>query len=180
MLRRALRMVAGPLPADTGVAPGAGDQACVLHALRRCGWYVADDVVVAGAQIDHVAVGPAGVLAVQVMWTNRPDPRGKPVVRARIAAARLRDALAAREVDVEVVAAVLAFGPGSTQEPGGLKVIDSVAVLFADQSERWVNELSRRRLLPATTVEAVRDTVADLREGPQEAPQPGRALVGAR
>lgn len=150
-----------------------------MHELRRRGWYVADDVFVAGAQIDHVAVGPAGVLAVQVMWTNRPDPRGKAAVRARIAAARLRGALAAREVDVEVVPAVLAFGPGSTDEPGGLKVVDSVAILFADQSGRWVNELSRRRLLAAATLESVRDTVADLREGPQEAPQPRRALAVA-
>ncbi len=44
------------------------------------------------------------------MWTNRPDARGRAAVRARIAAGRLRGLLAEREVNVEVVPAVLAFG----------------------------------------------------------------------
>lgn len=161
-----LRMLTGPFPGDgaRGVADGHGDERDVIHALRDSGWYVADDVSIGGVDIDHVAVGPAGVLAVQVMWTNRPDPRGKAAVRARIAAGRLRGVLAASEVNVEVVPAVLAFGPGLTDEPAGVKVVDSVAILFGDQSDRWVAELSRRALLGDDIVEAVRSTVGDLRE----------------
>lgn len=163
---RVLRMLTGPLAAQGGPTAGSVDGAerRVIHALRDSGWYVADDVAVGGVVIDHVAVGPAGVLAVQVMWTNRPDPRGRAATRARIAAGRLRAVLAQREIDVEVVPAVLAFGPGLTDEPSGVKVVDSVAVLFGDQSDRWVAQLSRRALLSEVTVDRVRSTVADLRE----------------
>lgn len=163
-------MLTGPLP--VAAASVSGDERRVIHALRDAGWYVADDVSIGGVDVDHVAVGPAGVLAVQVMWTNRPDPRGKAAVRARIAARRLRGLLAEREVNVEVVPAVLAFGPGMTDEPAGVKVVDAVAVLFGEQSDRWVAELSRRALLAENVVEAVRSAVGDLRED--------KALVGCR
>ncbi|MBW3557125.1 MAG: NERD domain-containing protein [Actinobacteria bacterium] len=156
-------MLAGPLP-TAALGPFEGDERRVLHALRDAGWYVADDISIDGIDIDHVAIGPAGVLAVQVMWTNRPDPRGKPSIRARVAAERLRRTLAAKEVRVEVVPAVLAFGPGLTEEPAGVKVVDSVAILFGDQSGRWMAELGRRHLLTETTLEAVRSAVAELRE----------------
>lgn len=164
-LGRVLRMLTGPLTVEGGPAASVqGSERLVIHALRDSGWYVADDVAVAGVDIDHVAVGPAGVLAVQVMWTNRPDPRGKAAIRARIAAGRLRGVLAEREIHVDVVPAVLAFGPGVTDEPSGVKVVDSVAVLFGDQSDRWVAQLSRRALLSGVTVDAVRSVVGDLRE----------------
>ncbi len=149
----------------TAFAPDTGsDERRVIHALRAAGWYVADDVAFEDVEADHIAIGPAGVLAVQVMWTDRPDGRGKASIRARVAAERLHRLLASRECPVEVVPAVLAFGPGLTVEPGGVKVVDSVAVLFGDQSPQWVDELSRRSLLPEATVEAVRAIVGELRE----------------
>ncbi len=55
-------------------------------------------------------------------------------------------------------------------EPAGVKVVDSVAVLFGEQSDRWVAELRRRPLLADNVVEAVRSAVGDLRED--------KALVG--
>jgi hypothetical protein len=137
----------------------------VVHALRSRGWYVADDVTFPHADVDHVAIGPAGVLAIQTRWTNRPDDRGKPAVRARIAAAQLRKALAVRELDVEIVPAVLTFGPGLTEEPGGVKVVDAVAMLNGYQADEWLEQLTSRVLLPDAVVDAVRETVADLREG---------------
>jgi len=147
-----------------------GEERRVIHALRQNGWYVADDVVLPHVDIDHVCIGPAGVLAVQVMFTNRPDDRAKPAIRARIAAGELRKALAQRELYVDVVPAVLAFGPGLTEEPGGVKVVDSVAILFGDQAASWVHELSRRELLDDTLVRGIREIVGDLREAAPHAP----------
>jgi hypothetical protein len=141
-----------------------GEERQVMHALRQNGWYVADDVALPHVEVDHVAVGPAGVLAVQVMFTNRPDERGKPAMRARIAASELRRLLAQRELHVDVVPAVLAFGPGLTEEPGGVKVVDSVAILFGDQAGSWIGELSRRELLDQRLVDAIRTAVGDVRE----------------
>lgn len=146
----------------------------VVQALRELGWYVADEVSLANVDVDHVAVGPAGVLAVQTRWTDKEDARGKPAARARIAATQLRKALAARELPVEVVPAVLTFGPGLTREPGGVKVVDAVAMLNGYQSEEWLEQLGSRVLLSDDVVAAVRDTIADLRE--EEA---DRSLVSA-
>lgn len=156
----------------------------VVDALREMGWYVADQVTLGQADVDHVAIGPAGVLAIQTRWTNRPDDRGKPAVRARIAAAQLRRALAVQELDVEVVPAVLTFGPGLTREPGGVKVVDAVAMLNGYQADEWLEQLRSRSLLADPVVDAVRETVADLREGvvpwasPAAAPAREAVLVG--
>jgi hypothetical protein len=148
---------------DPAVADEAQERT-VLHALRDRGWYIADDVNLPHVDVDHVAVGPAGVLVVQIQWTNRSDSRGRPAARARIAAHQLRKALAAKELNVDVVPAILTFGPGLTDQPGGVKVVDAVAMLNGYQAEEWLAELSRRTLLSEGTVHAVREIVADLRE----------------
>ncbi len=148
----------------SGERRGNDPEQGVLHALRRSGWYVADHVVLPHVDVDHVAIGPAGILAVQTRWTNRSDHRGQPAARARVAAHQLRRALAACEIDVEVVPAVLTFGPGLPDEPGGVKVIDAVAMLNGYQADVWLDELGQRSLLSSATVDAVRQTVGDLRE----------------
>lgn len=152
-------VVAGP-----AVVPVEGEERQVIHALRDRGWYVADDVLLPHVDVDHVAIGPAGVLAVQVQWTNEPDTRGRPAARARIAATQLRKALAAKEIHVDVVPAILTFGPGLTDQPGGVKVVDAVAMLNGYQADEWLQELGRRVLLSEHTVDAVRDVVCELRE----------------
>ena len=150
--------------APTTVVPVEGEERQVIHALRDRGWYVADDVLLPHVDVDHVAVGPAGILAVQVQWTNEPDTRGRPAARARIAAHQLRKALAAKELDVDVVPAILTFGPGLTPMPGGVKVVDAVAMLNGYQADEWLSELGRRVMLSEETVDSVREVVCDLRE----------------
>lgn len=142
-----------------------GHERAVIHALRDFGWYVADDIQLPHGDVDHVAVGPAGILAVQIQWTNRPDSRGKPAARARIAAQQLRKVLAAKELSVEVVPVVLAFGPGLDAGDHGVKVVDTVAVLNGYHSSKWMAELDKRSLLPEHVVENVRNLIGDLREG---------------
>jgi len=165
-------------PAETTAPATEEDERRVLHVLRENGWYVADDVLLPHVAVDHVAIGPAGVLVVQVMWTDRQQSKGETAARARIAATELRKLLAVRELHVDVVPAILAFGPGLTDEPGGVKVVDSVAILLGHQSDLWVAELGRRRLLHEHTVDAVRGVVADVREGIATPARP--ALVAAR
>lgn len=149
----------GPCPIEEG------HERAVIHALRDYGWYVADDIQLPHGDVDHVAVGPAGILAVQIQWTNRPDSRGKPAARARIAAQQLRKVLAAKELSVEVVPVVLAFGPGLDAGDHGVKVVDTVAILNGYHSSKWMAELDKRSLLPDHVVEDVRNLIGDLREG---------------
>ena len=146
------------------MTPDEAQERTVIHALRERGWYIADDVQLPHVDVDHIAVGPAGVLTVQIQWTNKTDNRGRPAARARIAAHQLRKALAARELNVDVVPAILTFGPGLTEQPGGVRVVDAVAMLNGYQAEEWLNELSRRVLLPEGIVEGVRTVVGELRE----------------
>ncbi|HUP87157.1 MAG TPA: nuclease-related domain-containing protein [Acidimicrobiales bacterium] len=157
------------------IVPVEGEERLVIHALRDHGWYVADDVLLPHVEVDHLAIGPAGVLAVQVQWTNEPDTRGRPAARARIAAHQLRKALAAKEIDVDVVPAILTFGPGLTHQPGGVKVVDAVAMLNGYQAAEWIGELSRRVQLPDHTVDAVREVVCNLREHVAFEPAAARA-----
>ncbi len=168
-----------PRPTTRPKAGRAVDETTLLHRLRDRGWFVVDELRIGAVDIDHVAVGPAGVLAVQRMRTDAPDPRGKPAVRARIGAQQLRHELALRELPVEVVPALLAFGPGQVEAPGGVKVVDSVAVLFADAAPSWMDELSSRTLLSAATFSRVRDAVGDIAEhsAPEASPDPVRSPV---
>ncbi len=137
----------------------------VIAAFRRTGWYVTDRVVLPHVDVDHVAIGPAGILAIQSRWTDRDDPRGKPPIRARIAAQQLRELLARNEIHVDVVPAVLTFGPGLTEAPGGVRVVDAVAVLNGYQHDAWLAELGSRVLLPNVLVERAVLTIGDLIEG---------------
>ena len=152
------------VPSLDPTRPDEATERTVIHALRERGWYVADDVQLPHVDVDHIAVGPAGVLTVQIQWTNKVDDRGRPAARARIAAHQLRKALAQRELNVDVVPAILTFGPGLTEQPGGVRVIDAVAVLNGYQADEWLNELSRRVLLSEGVVDGVRHVVAELRE----------------
>lgn len=149
---------------EVAPAVASDEEHAVIHALRRAGWYVADDLELPYGNVDHIAVGPAGVIAMQVQWTNCPDGRDRPSVRARIAAQQLRRILAVQELRVEVVPAVLAFGPGLTTDGAGVKVVDTVAILNGYQAAEWIAELEGRTLLPASLVDEVRNALADLRE----------------
>ena len=136
-----------------------------LHVLRSQGWFVADGLRLSGVDADHVLVGPAGVIVVQEMWSDRgADRRGKAPVRARIAARRLQHELAVREIRVEVVPAVFGRGRGQPECPGGVRVIDGVAYLFEDSAEEWLDHLASTRLLDDDTLDAVRGVLADLVE----------------
>lgn len=140
-------------------------QRAVLHALRDRGWDVIDDLRLTHVDVDHVAVGPAGVLAVQVQWTTRSDSRGKPAARARLASQQLHKRFAAKELSVDVVPVVLSFGPGLDAGDHVVEVVDTVVVLNAYCAPQWMAELDTRSLLPGSVVEAVRSTIDELSGG---------------
>lgn len=136
----------------------------VITPLRAHGWFVGENVMLPNAEVDYIAVGPAGVLCIQTMVTNVPDPRGRAGIRARIAAQQLERLLANQEVHVEVVPAVVAFGPGQDQIPGGVKIIDNVAILFGDHVTEWFPALVEREHISPQVQEAAAGVVAELLE----------------
>ena len=154
----------GGVPVD-GIDLLHTEAECYLHRLRAHGWFVADNVSLPHADIDHIAIGPAGIIVAQQLWSTNPDPRGNPAARARIAAEQLRKLYTQKEIHVEVVPAVLAYGPGQQQTPGGVKVIDNVAVLMTAQADEWVNELAYKQLVDFETEHRAREVIADILEG---------------
>jgi len=65
-----------------------GDTADVLRSLRHDGWKLANGIKIRGNQdIDHLVVGPAGLLVVETKWSRHRWPLGKdsePFMRDRL------------------------------------------------------------------------------------------------
>lgn len=163
---------AAAAPAPRPVATSRPDVPDVITPLRNHGWYVAEKVALANADADYVAVGPAGVLVVQTMVSNVPDPRGRASIRARIAAQQFERILIQREVHVEVVPAVIAFGPGQDDEvPGGVRIVDNVAILFGDRVSEWFPALTERVHIDVALQERVAEVIGDILEGTVRTPQ---------
>ncbi|MGH9149451.1 MAG: hypothetical protein ACRD0F_03840, partial [Acidimicrobiales bacterium] len=124
------------------------------------GWYVADNVSLPKAFADHVAVGPAGVFVVQILWTDLEAQQGDPLARARIASWQLRTVLQNQELAVEVVPVVLVWGPTLGQGEAATEVVDSVLVLVGSRTHEWLPDLIGQRHLDSGTVELVRSAIA--------------------
>lgn len=146
---------------------GAEAERWTSAALRKAdGWRVLDRVEFADRDVDHVAVGPAHVLAVETKWTSRPvriTQQGvgglwcDGVHHAGRAAERTRWLLASKGVDHPVLPVLVLWGPGVPEIPGGYQRIGEVRVLVGAQADQWRSRLddlprwssSTREVLPA-------------------------------
>jgi len=131
--------------------------------MARLGWQLVDDVEWNGTTVEHVAVGPAGVLALrsavaQSTWTLTPSgiegTSGDPLAPARTAAAAATQRLRAAGLDVRVVPTVVVWGPGAPLHINGQEVCDGVAVLVGRQAPEWRVDL-RGRNLDAATIDRI-------------------------
>ena len=135
--------------------------------LRSAGWYVVDRIEFRGMDVDHVAVGPGGVLAIETKHTMVPwkltanslrGPYRDPVQQAKLNARKVRLLLKSEGVDVPVVPALVVRGRGAPTIAGGSTVLVGVVVLCGPQAEQWRPELLAADL-DAGTVEAVRQVL---------------------
>jgi hypothetical protein len=128
----------------------------VARQLREDGWFVVEAMHLDLTYADYVAVGPAGVFAIQTFWTDSAEDGSGVRARARIAARKLSEALHRHEVTVEVVPVVLVCGPLPDDVTEAVAVVDDVAVLVARRAEQWRAELRQANALGAEVFEAVR------------------------
>lgn len=119
-----------------------------LRRLRRRGWLLVNHVFLSGGDIDHVLVGPGGVIAVETKWTAEAwhtEPRDE-----RIAAAAAQAQEQARRLshwhDLKslgtgpVRPAVFLWGAGATSlEP--VTHVESVEVISGPRSRTWMAAL---------------------------------------
>jgi hypothetical protein len=129
----------------------------VARQLREDGWFVVEGMHLQMSYADYVAVGPAGVLAIQTFWTDVSEDGNGVRARARIAAAKVREVLDRRGLLVDVIPVVLVCGPLPAEITEAVAVVDDVAVLVARRSEQWRAELRQSNALGMERFEAARD-----------------------
>jgi hypothetical protein len=134
---------------------------------RSPGWHVIDHVEFDGYDVDHVAAGPGGVLAVETKVTSIPwkvtatglqGPYADPVAQARRNARKIRLLLKSYGIEVPVVAALALWGRGAPKLDDGVRVIDGVAVLSGKQESEWREGL-RHEHLDAALVNAIKESI---------------------
>lgn len=146
-----------------GARMGAEAERWSSSALRRLGrsrWRVVDSVPFEMGDVDHVAIGPDGVIAVETKYTSSPSevrdpelrgPLGRPVDQAKLGARRIGLLLRSEGLDVRVAPALAVWGPGS--ERLVTDSIDGVVLLVGREATTWHDQLpgTGQRLTEAET-----------------------------
>jgi hypothetical protein len=104
---------------------------------RLPSWTVVHSLLLNSADIDHIAVGPGGVIAVETKWTsseweNQHGRRSKYVAalaQARRSAERLERFLASKGSAVDVQAMLVVWGRGAPGFATGMRCVDDVLVV---------------------------------------------------
>jgi hypothetical protein len=127
-------------------AIGEQNTARVLRRLERRGWQIRNDVLFDGFNVDHVALGPGGVYAIETKSTAGRwdfnaavvDPLAESALRqARLAARKIRLLLSAVG-DIDVTPVLVCWGPNVEEVPGGSVVHDGVVVIVGRDGEEAV------------------------------------------
>jgi hypothetical protein len=163
-------VLAVPLLAVTGAGQinrywgSSGEQATASELdsrrRRRQGWRSIHGLVIGDTEIDHIAVGPGGVLAIEAKWTNAPwklvgdhliGPWGDPLAQARTGAHQVRaffDSATGGRLSVPVTPALLVWGPGCPADPGSGASIGGVEVYSARDLKSFQARLDQVVLQP--------------------------------
>lgn len=114
---------------------------------RRNGWEIVNGVMINGRDIDHIAVGPGGVLAIESKWrgTERSSRDwAAHAIRQAAEAARTTRNLIRQEAelgDLPVVPVLIEWGPGAHERP--MEHIDGVVSVSGRSLEAfdvWLDE----------------------------------------
>jgi hypothetical protein len=115
-------------------------------------WRVRSNVSFGAFDVDHVAVGPTGVLAVESKWTSGEwdiaASRLDPYLKSKISQARERAKAVATVVgpDVVVHPVLVCWGPRVRRVDRGGSWIDGVFVAVGGQSKEWLTRLTPQLL----------------------------------
>jgi hypothetical protein len=150
-----VRDYSGSHRAELG-ATGEENTAAVLRKLERGGWRVVHDVEFDGFNVDHVAIGPGGIYAIETKnasahWNITSTRDGQylaaAVGQARFGARKIR--LLLKEVgDFDVKPMLICWGAGIDDLSGGLQ--DGVLVVVGRQAHEVLTKVDAERLDPFT------------------------------
>jgi hypothetical protein len=107
------------------------------------------------ANVDHVAVGPHGVLAVETKWTSHEVDLGAPALapeversirQARAGAGRVRGLIRRIDHGAEVIPVVVYWGPHVIAPASPFRRVDDVRIVAGGHGAEWRPRLSEARL----------------------------------
>jgi hypothetical protein len=132
----------------SSVALGGVAEQWTSAALRKLGrgrWRVIDRVDFEDMDVDHVVIGPAGVLAVETKWSSEWRYEGgklqfrfgDPIGQARRGARKIRYLLLSYGIHVDPVPVLCLWGPGLPDFPDGADWAGDVLLLHGKQAKAW-------------------------------------------
>jgi len=143
-----------------------------LRPLLRQGWALIDAVEFRSLDVDHVLIGPGGVWAIEtktsmVPMTMRPDRvdglyKGDPCAQARSGARKIAALLRSYDLDLNVTAAVVLWGHGAPEIPGGYTDLPSdygTVTVFSGREMRNSLERFGTSKLDIGSIEACRHVI---------------------
>lgn len=125
-------------------------------ALRRLwfgGWRLTHDVRFAGLNVDHVAIGPERILAIETKWIGAQRDLGRAMseaaAQAEACARKIRNLLRTPPALDRVVEPVaLLWGPGVPPDGLPMDQIAGVTVVSGRQVPQWVRSIGQERGRP--------------------------------
>jgi hypothetical protein len=146
--------------------------------MRRAGWAIVHNIPFDGiGDVDHVVVGPAGVLVIESKWANTPwrvqgdsiDANGSdPVFQTRRAANKIKRFLATKGVDVYPQPVLVQWGPGGLPSDWTEDWIDGVLILRRPRGATWTNQAHAASSLDRVTSCAATDALETQRQRSME------------
>jgi Nuclease-related domain len=138
-----------------------------LRKLSRRGWMLINHVCLRPhGDIDHVVVGPAGVLVVETKWSGDPwvlDTEANERVRHAVeyVARDARDiwGMFPNHVGASAVKAIVVLWGGSNPHAETLREIDGVTVMRGHELQRWLLSATTEQVLTDSQVEHVWKTL---------------------
>jgi hypothetical protein len=129
---------------------------------RKQGWRIFHGLRIGGIEIDHIAVGPGGILAVETKFVSSGRWRltatgiagaiGDPLKQTRISREKaqtfLRVSTTGGQLPVDVIAVLVVWGPGSPPIPGGHAELEGVHVFSGNDERTWRRWLDVDRVQP--------------------------------
>lgn len=164
---------------------GEENTAECLNQLRKAGWTIFNDISFEHLNIDHVAVGPGGVVAFETKWSadplsGQPQRLERALDQAWRGARKIKGLLRS-EVPVDIVPAVVTWSPQQPDLPKGVEVRDGmVALLNGRQHREWIPQLSSAQHLDAGEVAAATRVLNDFADMRRRAGQQRSSLRSSR
>ena len=164
------RSIAEMAPSETKPPSGQRLTAEALHRVASPPWRVVYEIGGALGDVDHVVVGPAGVIAVTTVLTDRPEPaalisdRGEPMLLSEAAISRgpLDELLRAVDASCEVSARVF-WGTPAPGRPAGEDVVHGSVLVEGQRISEWLDAAAASTadvgLLDEARVDAIWRTV---------------------